>query len=447
MKTPRFLKTLAAAAVIIPLAACGGGGGTDAGGGGGDASGTITYWLWDANQLPAYQACADEFNTANEGLEVVVEQYGWDDYWQKVTNGFVAGTAPDVFTDHVARYAEFVSTNQLLAIDDVPMGEYQDGLAELWVGPDGKRYGMPKDFDTIALFYNKGMTDEAGVTDQLASLEWNPEDGGTYEEVIAHLTVDGAGVRGDEPGFNKDDVEVYGLGMDGFSGGAWGQTQWSMYTGTTGWTHTDENPWGTTFNYDDERFQDTWTWLLSMVDKGYVPPLKAVTGQGSGDIFAAGKYATLMQGSWMTKAIFDSPNIEVGLAPTPIGPEGNRSSAYNGLADSIWVGTDNPEGAKKWVEYLGGEECQTTVGEHAVVFPANPAATEVAQKAFADEGIDVSPFLVHIEEGTTHLLPIIDKAAQVEGIMTPALDAVYAGSAPVTSMNEINQQLEALYAG
>lgn len=31
--------------------------------------------------------------------------------------------------------------------------------------------------------------------------------------------------------------------------------------------------------------------------------------------------------------------------------------------------------------------------------------------------------------------------------MTPALDAVYAGSAPVTSMNEINQQLEALYAG
>ena len=26
---------------------------------GGDASGTIEYWLWDANQLPAYQDCAD----------------------------------------------------------------------------------------------------------------------------------------------------------------------------------------------------------------------------------------------------------------------------------------------------------------------------------------------------------------------------------------------------
>ena len=27
----------------------------------GDASGTINYWLWDANQLPAYQDCADAF--------------------------------------------------------------------------------------------------------------------------------------------------------------------------------------------------------------------------------------------------------------------------------------------------------------------------------------------------------------------------------------------------
>lgn len=444
MTTPRFLKALAAAAIILPIAACGGGG--DAGSG--DASGKISYWLWDANQLPAYQACADDFNAANEGLEVVVEQYGWDDYWSKITNGFVAGTAPDVFTDHLARYAEFVDNNQLLDLDDLTPGESQEGLAELWVGQDGKRYGLPKDFDTVAIFYNKGMTDEAGVTqEQLDNLEWNPADGGNYEDVIAHLTVDTAGVRGDEPGFNKDSIAVYGLGMDGGGGGAWGQTQWSMYTGALGWTHTDTNPWGTKFNYDDERFQDTWTWLLSMVDKGYMPPLKAVSGQGSNDIFAAGKYAMVIHGSWMTKAFFDIPNIEVGLAPTPVGPEGKRSSAYNGLADSIWVGTKNPEGAKKWVEYLASEECQTTVGEHAVVFPANPKATEVAAKAFEEAGIDVSAFLVHIEESTTHLLPIVDKTAQVVAIMEPAVDAVYTGSAPVTSFVDANAQVNALFEG
>ena len=32
--------------------------------------------------------------------------------------------------------------------------------------------------------------------------------------------------------------------------------------------------------------------------------------------------------------------VDVGVAPTPIGPSGKRASMYNGLADSVWVGTD-----------------------------------------------------------------------------------------------------------
>ena len=46
-------------------------------------------------------------------------------------------------------------------------------------------------------------------------MTWNPTDGGTYEKTIAHLTVDKNGKRGDEPGFDKTKVEVYGLGLDG----------------------------------------------------------------------------------------------------------------------------------------------------------------------------------------------------------------------------------------
>ena len=57
---------IGAAALSLTLTACGGGGGGDEGGGGAEggaidtsnASGDVSYWLWDANQLPAYQACA-----------------------------------------------------------------------------------------------------------------------------------------------------------------------------------------------------------------------------------------------------------------------------------------------------------------------------------------------------------------------------------------------------
>ncbi len=168
---------------------------------------------------------------------------GWDDYWAKLTNGFIAGDAPDVFTDHLAKYPEFVSQQQLVALDETltkdgfNVDQYQPGLADLWKGQDGKRYGLPKDFDTIAIFYNKKLATDAGVKEaDLQNLTWNPQDGGTYEKMIAHLTVDESGKRGDEPGFDKSKIKVYGLGLNGGSGGGDGQTQWSMYTGSNNWT-------------------------------------------------------------------------------------------------------------------------------------------------------------------------------------------------------------------
>ena len=169
---------LSAAALSLTLTACGGGGGgAEAGGGGSEggaidtsnATGEVSYWLWDANQLPAYQACADEFNAGNPNINVKITQYGWDDYWGKLTNGFVAGNAPDVFTDHLSKYPEFVSQEQLVPLDDTltkdgfNANHLPAGLADLWVGQDGKRYGLPKDFDTVALFYNKKLIADAGI--------------------------------------------------------------------------------------------------------------------------------------------------------------------------------------------------------------------------------------------------------------------------------------------
>ena len=113
-------------------------------------------------------SCADKFKKANPNVNVKITQYGWDDYWAKLTNGFVAGDAPDVFTNHLAKYPEFVTQQQLVPLDDTlakdgfNVDQYQQGLADLWKGPDGKRYGLPKDFDTVAIFYNKKLVADAG---------------------------------------------------------------------------------------------------------------------------------------------------------------------------------------------------------------------------------------------------------------------------------------------
>ena len=431
----------------IPLVLAGCSAGSDSGSGT-----TLTYGLWDANQLPAYKQCAADFQEANPEITIKLEQLGWDDYWNKINTGFVSGETYDVFTSHLAFYPEFMLNEQILPLDDyivaddVDLGVYQDGLADLWKSPEGQQYGLPKDFDTIGLFYNQKLTDAAGITpDQLASLEWNPNDGGTYEAAIAHLTIDKNGVRGDEPGFDKSNVATYGTWMEN-SGGGDGQTQWSFLAATNDWTHTN-GAWGDEYNYDDPKFQETIDWWYSLVEKGYMPSFEAQTGIGWADQLTAGSVALAPNGSWMTGYLFGaaSDTFTAGVAPTPVGPSGERASMFNGLADNIWAGTDHPDEAWEWVKYLGSEDCQNVVADAAVVFPAIPSATDAAVAAFEAKGVDVSAFTVHVDEETTFLFPITDHKSDVNAIITPAMEAVMSGKAKADSLTAFNEEVNALF--
>lgn len=124
-----------------------------------DGNVSLNYALWDDKQLPAYQACVDDFTKENPTVSVEVTQTAWDQYWTNLTTELSSGTAPDVFTNHVSRYPELASNNQLLdlqpAVDaaNVDLSVYRAGLAENWV-KEGKRYALPKDFDTIAVAYD-----------------------------------------------------------------------------------------------------------------------------------------------------------------------------------------------------------------------------------------------------------------------------------------------------
>src|ERR1035437_568549 len=113
-------RVLFASLLTVPLAlsACGGGSTTATTSGGSTA---ISYWLWDASQQPAYQQCATDFHTRHQILPL----------------------------------------DDLIKKDNVNTNIYQPGLAALWVGSDGHRYGLPKDWDTIGVFYNKKYIDVA----------------------------------------------------------------------------------------------------------------------------------------------------------------------------------------------------------------------------------------------------------------------------------------------
>jgi multiple sugar transport system substrate-binding protein len=454
MKKSLITTTTVLAVAVGALAGCSSSNSdtTSSDGGGSTEVTTINYGLWDSNQLPAYQQCADDFAAANPQYQVDVEQIGWDDYWSKITTGFVSGDNYDVFTSHVAFYPEFQKNGQVLPLDDyiardnVDMTIYQDGLVDLWKGPDGLQYGLPKDFDTVALFYNTQMTDAAGYTkEDLNKLTWNPEDGGTYEQLIAHLTIDQNGVRGDEAGFDKNKVETYGLWMEN-AGGADGQTQWTFLTAALGWTQTDD-AWATTYNYDDPRFAETIDWWYGLVEKGYMPTFAAQEGVSWADQLIAGKTAMVPNGSWMTGYVFGavSDAFTPGVAATPAGPDGKNWSMFNGLADNISVTTKNPDASWEWVKYLGSAACQDVVGDSAVVFPAISTSTDKAVAAFEAKGVDVTAFTQHVENGTTVLYPITDHKSDVNSVMGPVMEAIMSGSAGTDSLVKANEEVNKLF--
>ncbi len=416
------------------------------------ASTTITYGLWDSNQLPAYKACAAAFKKQS-GITVKITQTGWDDYWKAVNAGFLSGKGFDVFTSHLAFFPDFVANKQILPLDKWIKKDkvavstlYQPGLANLWKAQDKKQYGLPKDFDTIALFVNKKMADAAGYSAaDLNNLTWNPTNGGSYEKVIAHLTIDKNGVRGDESGFDKSNVATYGLWMEG-SGGGDGQTQWSFLAAANGWK-VNKGPWNTDYNYADPKLAATIKWWHSLSTKGYMPTFAQQQGVSWSDQLAAGKAAMVPNGSWMTMAVANSKNakFELELAPTPIGPTGKRASMYNGLADNISAKTKHPNEAWKWVKFLGSAACQNIVGSKGVVFPAIPAATLKAVAAFKKKGVDVNAFYTHIKNKTTFLFPIANKKSQINTIINPVMDAIMSGSKDVSALAAANSQIKALF--
>lgn len=444
-------KAMAAAAVIPTLVLAGCSAGGDGGSGDGGAV-ELQYVLWDSLQQPAYEECAAKFTEANPDITVKISQTGWEDYWTTLQANFVAGTAPDVFTDHVTWFPQFAEQGQILDVSDrieadgLDLSIYQDKLVEVWQGKNGERFGMPKDWDTIGLVYNVDKIEEAGYTpEDLAALEWNPTDGGTFEDVIAHLTVDENGVRGDEPGFDKTKVATYGYGLNG-SGGAFGQSEYSQFAVSNGWYFADENPWGTKFNYSDPKLKETIAWLRSIVEKGYSPTLEMVqSSSGMLDPYGAGKYAMMADGDWNANSYFSVEGVKTGFAPTPIGPTGKRASMFNGLADSIWAGTKHPDEAWEWVKFLGSAECQDIVAEHAVVFPAIKTSTDKAFEAFAAKGMDLSAFLVHVEDGTTFIPPIAENWGDVQTIMTETTDSIMSLQSDVDALDAANEQVNALF--
>ncbi|MDK2952591.1 MAG: multiple sugar transport system substrate-binding protein [Kosmotogales bacterium] len=136
----------------------------------------ITGWPGNPTEEGVIMDIVEEFNATHDDIQAVWEPLPGD-YRQMIITQFSAGTAPDLFYVDVSYFDEFAINNMLQPLD---LYVKKDGFdIEDFYEPliDGfklnnRLYGLPKDYSTLALFYNKEMFDEYGVEYPTSSDTW-----------------------------------------------------------------------------------------------------------------------------------------------------------------------------------------------------------------------------------------------------------------------------------
>ena len=152
---------------------------------------TITFAFWDNNQEPGMTAIAEAYMAAHPDVKVEVQVTPWNEYWTKLEASAMGGSMPDVFWMHSNQFFKYVTANTLLPMDfEYDYSPYPAGVTALYTYND-VHYAVPKDYDTIALVYNKEIFDAAGIAYPDGTWTWE-----TLLETAKKLTDPEKGIYG-----------------------------------------------------------------------------------------------------------------------------------------------------------------------------------------------------------------------------------------------------------
>lgn len=320
---------------------------------------TISYACWDSNQAKLIQTLADEFEEENPNIKIDIQVNGWSDYWTALEAAGTGGSLPDTFWMHSNNIYYYGSNDQLLDLTDyiknsdlVDLSNYPQGLDDIY-NIDGKQYAIPKDYDTIALWYNKTLFDEAGISYPDETWTWDD-----LKEAAKKLT--------------KDDGSQYG-----FCAGLHNQEGYYNFVYQNGGEIiTDDKKSG----YDEEATIAGIEEYFSYVKEGLSPEI--YDDQARAEAIENGLCAMGLFGSWNLSGFastdFMTENFDCAVLPSA--NDGTRSSIFNGLGNAIAATTEHPDEAWKWVEFLSSKEGQERQAELGIAISAyNGTADKFAE--------------------------------------------------------------------
>lgn len=391
----------------------------------------ITFTMWGApEELAVWQAVVDDFHAANPNISVKVDVSDWDSYWTKLNTLIAGGTPPDVFAMDAPLFLDWQSRGALLNLQpyiDANSG-FLDGFypqtLTAYKTADGY-YGLPRDFQTIVLFYNKDMFDAAGV--EYPTSDW------TYDDLLAAsktLTLDkDTDGKIDQYGFWSDTWDMELL---------WSEAIWAYGGEIISDDHTK-----TLIGEGGAR--DAWAFIDGLYKEG-VMPTPTTAGEFGFDLFQSNMAAMTTIGHWAVPGYVQA-GINFDVAPMPKGPAGPATSV-NSAGFVISKDSKNADAAFEFIKFALGETGQTKLAQLGFAIPVLKSVAEsdaylkqpgdLNQKVFLDSVsfARMKPVFKGYEEWAgvvgDGLTPVFDGEAELD----PTLDEVIAAADEVLAANK-----------
>jgi len=354
MKRRHFTFALAATTGAM-LTACS----SDGGGGAGadfalpadkEISATLNYGIWDNVQQPAMEKIIAAFNEEYPNIEVSITTAPFDQYFTRLQTQAGSGEMPDVLWMNGPNVQLYASEGMLMPLAElfeagaIDPGNYPEAMNELYT-MEGEQYAVPKDFDTIGLWYNTRLFDEAGVDHPTEEWDWE-----AFRSAAKTIS-----------------DELGDQGVFGFAGGVANQALVYPAIMQAGGEIISED--GTTSGYDSPEARQAFQMLADMVEDGTSPSVATTTDTEYYEIFSSERAAMAWDGNWRVATYADSPAME-NIQVTHLPKGQRRATPIHGIGNAVAANTSEPEAAAAFLAFLGGEQAAVIQAEMGTANPA-----------------------------------------------------------------------------
>jgi multiple sugar transport system substrate-binding protein len=336
------------------------------------ASGPVTLSGWQSSGAEG-NAVTQTLLSAQATLPDIQINYAplAGDYAAAMAANFAAHDVPDIFYVDAGYAQEWSREGFLMPLDDMIAASGFDTSAffpaalSVFKGADGKTYGFPKDFNTIAMAYNTDIVTAPPKTmDELMTWAEGAKGSGSLQAPICL-----------NPGLDRGLAFVYANG---------------------GSLLTDD---GSASAIQTDASKAAVQWYMDLFKKGLGMTASDMGDGWCGEALGKGDAAVIFEGGWLDPYIPSTfPDVKYAWADVPTGTSGEPVTISYTASYAIGADSKNPDGGFALMQYLTGPEGMTKWTEGGVALPSRsdvpiPAGKDVlaGESSFAKPGSGFMP--------------------------------------------------------